>query len=311
LIGILALNNSAILTESVTLTGCDVVGIGAISNSYVLADKSVVGLGGYSTSILQFSPFLLEKESFHVGDKIAQEQASNHIAYGIVQNWNYESGVLNIANIHGLGEAKPGFNTSTLITGVSGGFNPNSTFSFSEILVSSNSTSGIGIFASNNSTVSCKKSLSAFNRFANYCSNEASNMNAFNSVSCGSCHSGFLATQSSSLDASSSMSMFSRFGFRAENQSNLNANGSVALNCYKHSYHARNGSLLNSIAYEPRIGKGSIGQLEYHNFATQDSFIKNTKPTYVESSVHISGTTFEADLVAPVSSQKTSYSKVE
>lgn len=309
LVGVAAFNNTTVESNGLILTGCEYAGFLASNNSIAEADACFCGIGGFSTNLIQFSPYQITATSFTKGDSVLQQQTDGTKVYGKVLNWDSFQGLLLVGQVFGVAEASASFDEEVAITGgVSGDYSASSTFAQSSILSVNPSSFGVGFLAMNNSTISAKNSVSVFNKHANFLAVNNSSIKAFASVSCAAGHAGFLSSGNSNIDASAALSCLAPFPFRAESGSQMICNSAIAINGYKHNFHANGESNISAVGYESRMG--TLGQTEFHHFAADSSRINNLRPTYTEDSVTVDGTTFDAVLVAPTNNTEQRYSTI-
>jgi hypothetical protein len=103
------------------------------------------------------------------------------------------------------------------------------------------------------------------------------------------------------------MSAYSDIGYRAEVNSLINANTSVAIANYTTNYYASTGSTINIVGYESR--PGDENQIIAHTMSLDNSFVNNISPKYVQTEVYSAsaGETQGIDLIVPTENYDKAY----
>lgn len=304
-VGFWADSNTTLEIPGASTTGCDYAGIYASNNSAIKARNSITGLGGYSVCQLMFDSGT-STTSFIPGEFVMQIRPNGY-AFGKVMDWDSTSNILTISQANGFAEGEILFGATgdIVLDTVQGGTGQSGTTEYDNILHVSSSVIGSGLLATNNSTIDAVNSLSFFNKHSNYAAVRNASIKINGAVSFGSKHAGIYAYQNSSIEANASMSAYSDIGYRAEVNSLINANTSVAIANYVTNYYASTGSTINIVGYESRPGVEN--QIMAHSMSIDNSFINNISPKYVQTQIYSNGGTQGIDLVMPTENYDRAY----
>ena len=306
-VGFWADSNSTFELPGIVATGCDYAGIYSSNNSAVRARNSVCGLGGYSVCQIMFDSGT-ESNSFIPGEFVLQVRPSGY-AFGKVMEWDSTSNILTLSQVNGFAENELSFGLtgSIVLDTIQGGTGQAGTCSYDNIIHVSSSVIGQGFVASNNATIDATNSLAFFNKHSNFAAIRNSSLKINGAVSFGSRHGGVYAYQNSSIESNSSMSAYSDIGYRAEVNSLINANTSVAIANYTTNYYASTGSTINIVGYESR--PGDENQIIAHTMSLDNSFVNNISPKYVQTEVYSAsaGETQGIDLIVPTENYDKAY----
>lgn len=304
-VGFWADSNSTFELPGVVATGCDYAGIYATNNSAIKSRNSICGLGGYSVCQLMFDSGT-ETNSFIPGEFILQVRPNGY-AFGKVMDWDSTSNILTLSQANGFaeGEMTFGITGDIVLDTIQGGTGQAGTCAYDNIIHVSSSVIGHGFAASNNATIDATNSLAFFNKHSNFAAIRNSSLKVNGTVSFGSRHAGVYAYQNSSIEANASMSAYSEIGYRAEVNSLINANTSVAIANYTTNYYASTGSTINIVGYESR--PGTENQIIAHTMSLDNSFVNNISPKYVQTEIYSGGETQSIDLIVPTENYDKAY----
>jgi hypothetical protein len=304
-VGFWADSNSTFELPGIVTSGCDYAGVYSTNNSAIKAVNSMCGLGGYSVCQLMFDSGT-SNLSFIPGEFVMQTKPNGY-AFGKVMEWDSTSNILTVSQANGLAESEMlfGLTGDIVLDTVQGGTGQAGTCSYDNIIHVSSSTIGHGFAASNNATIDATNSLAFFNKHSNFAAIRNSSLKTNGAVSMGSRHAGIYAYQNSSIEANASMSAYSDIGYRAEVNSLINANTSVAVSNYTTNYYASTGSTINIVGYESRPGLEN--QIFAHSMSIDNSFINNISPKYVQTEIYSGGSTQGIDLIAPTENYDKAY----
>lgn len=304
-VGFWADSNSTFELPGIVTSGCDYAGVYSTNNSAVKAVNSMCGLGGYSVCQLMFDSGT-SNLSFIPGEFVMQTKPNGY-AFGKVMEWDSTSNILTVSQANGLAESEMlfGLTGDIVLDTVQGGTGQAGTCSYDNIIHVSSSIIGHGFAASNNATIDATNSLAFFNKHSNFAAIRNSSLKTNGAVSMGSRHAGIYAYQNSSIEANASMSAYSDIGYRAEVNSLINANTSVAVSNYTTNYYASTGSTINIVGYESRPGLEN--QIFAHSMSIDNSFINNISPKYVQTEIYSGGSTQGIDLIAPTENYDKAY----
>jgi hypothetical protein len=304
-VGFWADSNSTFEIPGIVTTGCDYAGVYSTNNSAIKARNSICGLAGYSVCQLMFDSGT-ETNSFIPGEFVMQIRPNGY-AFGKVMDWDSTSSILTVSQANGFAENELTFGMTgdIVLDTVQGGTGQAGSCAYNNILHVSSSVLGHGFVASNNATIDAINSLAFFNKHSNFAAVRNSSLKINGSVSFGSKHGGVYAYQNSSIEANASMSAYADIGYRAEVNSLINANTSVAIANYTTNYYASTGSTINIVGYESRPGVEN--QIIAHTMSIDNSFINNISPKYVQTEIYSAGETQGIDLIVPTENYDKAY----